>query len=85
MLIYFTVLSAQPLERKLSFGLALLKFHAGLLMCFISLFALLLGFYGYILFPVLVGAGIYLMIGGYRDGKRLARAKKSSESQEDRG
>lgn len=84
MLIYFTVLSSQPFERKLPFGLALLKFHSGLLMCFVGLFALLLGFYGYIIFLALVGAGIYLMVGGYRDGKRLARTRRSSESQEDR-
>ncbi len=71
MLIYFTVLSAQPPERKLSFVLALLKFHTGLLTCFIALFALLLGFYGYLIFAALLGMGVHLMISGYRDGKKL--------------
>jgi len=76
MLIYFTVLSTLP-ERKLSLGLALLKFHAGLLICFLSLFALLIDFYGYFILPVALILGIYLMISGYRDGKKLARSMGS--------
>ena len=78
MLIYFTVLSAQP-ARKLSFAMALLKFHAGLLICFTALFALLLGFYGYFIFAAVLALGIYLMIGGYREGKNLMKLKDSNK------
>jgi|GEM_PF-3593014 hypothetical protein len=76
MLIYFIVLSAQPLKRRLSFAFALLKFHAGLLTCFISPFALLLDFYGYLIFPALLALGVYLMISGYKDGKKLKETLK---------